>query len=324
MSSNILSVVVPAHNIADHVDHLAAELAGLDAPDVQFVVVDDGSSDESVAALAGLKHRLGDFVLVEGRENRGAGVARNLGFPHATGKYTLFFDADDHLHPDEIRATIAVMEHTGADVSINSYDFIRDGDSVNTGMNSVDHMLWNRFSKAFKDGVFTLGRAPHFLRFTNYPWNKLIRTGHYQRLGLDPFYGETKVNNDILGHWNTLLNARKLVLVDEKMVTHHVSGARDHLSNRFGAERLELFTALQGLHELMKQDPLRLHRYAGVYWVFVRTLVVWAQARMDQRYMAEFRFQRRELLSQVSFEELSTLMKSDHRDTIHWLVNAIG
>jgi glycosyltransferase involved in cell wall biosynthesis len=38
-------------------------------------------------------------VIVERFEtNRGAGVARNSGFERATGRYTLFFDADDELH----------------------------------------------------------------------------------------------------------------------------------------------------------------------------------------------------------------------------------
>jgi len=324
VSPKTLSVVIPVYNIADHVDHLKAELSKLPPADAQIIIVDDGSTDGTVEALAHFHREFGDFTLIESPTNAGAGVARNVGFPRATGKYTLFFDGDDDLHVDAILSTIAVLDRSNADVSINTYDFFREGNSVNTGMNSVDRVLWDRFFDDFNSDPFVLMQAKDLLRFTNYPWNKIVRTEHYQNLGLTPFFGETKVNNDILGHWNILLNARSLVLVEKNIVTHHVSGARNHISRVFGKGRLELFSALDALHRLLKRDPRVLSVYAATYWSLVRTLVVWAQPKMREDLLEEFRFRRRELVSQVSLGELSQIEKTGDTGTLRWIVGTIG
>lgn len=324
MPPKTLSVIVPVYNISEHVDHLKAELAKLPGDDAQIIVVDDGSTDKTVEELAPLEKEMADFKLIKCLDNAGAGVARNVGFPHATGKYTLFFDGDDDLHVDAIYATIALLDRTKADVSINTYDFFREGDNTNTGMNSVDQMLWDRFFMQFQTEPFALSDAKRILGFTNYPWNKIIRTAHYKHLNISPLFGETKVNNDILGHWNLLLNARMAVLVEQNIVTHHVSGARNHISKNFGKGRLELFSALEALHHQLKKEPRVLAEYGHVYWTFVRTLVVWAQPKMREDLLPEFRYRRRELTSQASLAELSLLEKSGDTSTLHWLAGTIA
>jgi glycosyltransferase involved in cell wall biosynthesis len=323
MVSKPLSVVVPVHNIAGHVDHLADELAGIADLDPQVIVVDDGSDDGTGAALRQVAGDIKDFTLVETAENAGAGAARNAGFPLATGTYTLFFDGDDYLHLDAIRATLDRLERSGADVSLNRYDFIRDGHSTSTGMNVIDRVLWREFSGRFAGGTFALAEAPRFLEFTNYPWNKLVRTAHYQALGLDPLFGKTRVNNDILGHWNILLGARTMVLVDEVIVTHHISGARDHLSNRFGPERLDLVVALTSVHDILRGDPERFARHAPVFWSFVRRLVTWAEGKLKPGVVAAFDRQVRALAGEVSFEELLATKTSDASGTYRWLMDRI-
>ena len=54
-----------------------------------------------------------------------------------------------------------------------------------------------------------LDEVPQLLGFTNYPWNKVIRTDHYHRTGLR--FGATQVHNDILGHWLTLVDADQVL-----------------------------------------------------------------------------------------------------------------
>lgn len=324
MSSKTLSVVIPVYNISDHADHLKAELAKLPPDTTEIIVVDDGSTDATVKKLTGFEKEFDNLTLIKSPKNGGAGVARNIGFPHATGKYTLFFDGDDDLHVDAIFETIEALDRTEADASINTYDFFRDNDSSNIEMNTGDQALWERFSDEFGTDAFRLSEAKALLQFTNYPWNKIIRTARYKKLGLDPFFGETKVNNDILGHWNILLHARTIVLVEKNIVTHHVSSGRNHISKNFGEGRLELFSALDALYRMLKHEPRLLAEYGHVYWALVRTLVIWAQPRMREDLAAEFRYRRRELCSQVSIKELCLLEKTNERATLRWIVGTIA
>lgn len=322
MSSKTLSVIVPVFNMQDHVGHLAGEISKLAGLDAQVIIVDDGSVDGTVEALRGIDPGALELMLIESGQNAGAGVARDIGFARATGRYTLFFDGDDTLHAEEIRATMNVLEQSGADASINRYEFIRDGQGVSTGMNVIDRALWKEFFGALGGEPFALADAPRFLEFTNYPWNKVIRTARYQALGLDPFFGKTKVNNDILGHWNTLLNARRLVLVDRTIVTHHISGARDHLSNQFGRERLDLHVALRSVHDILRADPALGEQYAAVYWSLARRLVTWAEDKLRADVAAEFARESRALAGDISFAELLQTRTGD-AGTYRWIMNRI-
>ena len=69
------------------------------------------------------------------------------------------------------------------------------------------------------------------LTFTNYPWNKLLRTAHYRDRGMR--FGRTRVNNDILGHWHGLLLARAIMLRDavlRRRFAHHFWALCDRLA----------------------------------------------------------------------------------------------
>jgi hypothetical protein len=82
---------------------------------VEIIVVDDGSEPSIEEQLAGFD--AGFPVRFVRQENQGSIVARLAGFRAATGKYVLFLDSDDVIHPDKLGVHVGVMEESGADVS---------------------------------------------------------------------------------------------------------------------------------------------------------------------------------------------------------------
>jgi glycosyltransferase involved in cell wall biosynthesis len=121
--------------------------------------------------------------------NRGAGVARNRGFERASGRYTLFFDADDEIHPATLTTAIRALDDTGADVAMMPYRYRRDRSLQVDAMNSFDAVVWAKYATASRRAT-RLSEVPKLLGFSNYPWNKLVRTDHYRRTGLR--YGSTR------------------------------------------------------------------------------------------------------------------------------------
>lgn len=80
-------------------------------PAHEIVVVDDGSTDDSLAVLAGY----GDKVTVVATENRGVAGATNTAIGHCTGDVVALLDADDLMRPDRIqRLTDAYQQHPDA------------------------------------------------------------------------------------------------------------------------------------------------------------------------------------------------------------------
>ncbi len=75
-----------------------------------MLLADDGSSDGSAEEIERLTAAIPQVTALHKPANLGAGHARNLAWPHARGRYTLFFDADDRLHGEAIAPTLARMD----------------------------------------------------------------------------------------------------------------------------------------------------------------------------------------------------------------------
>jgi glycosyltransferase involved in cell wall biosynthesis len=243
---------------------------------VEVLVVDDGSTDDSadvVRAFAGDEVRL---IALE--RNHGAGHARNIGFELARGRYSIYFDADDELHPLVVARAIEALDGTDTDVAMMSYIYRRGWTTDHTGMNTFDALVWRAYLAGGDRRLVRLSEVPRLLGFSNYPWNKVLRTEHFRRTGLR--FSRTHVHNDILGHWMTLLDARTILLLDEAVCTHIVGEGGGNLSHRMGRERLALFDALDETYDMLQDRPELRNRYSHHYWDFVLRSSSWALDRL--------------------------------------------
>jgi len=105
----LVSVIIPCWNAEKYV--LTAVLSALSQtyPNVEIVVVDDGSKDGSVKAL----DRVRDRIKLVSTENRGAHAARNAGLELSSGAFIKFLDADDFLFPEAIERQLQAIEQLG-------------------------------------------------------------------------------------------------------------------------------------------------------------------------------------------------------------------
>jgi glycosyltransferase involved in cell wall biosynthesis len=103
----IVSVIVPCFNAAPWLGKaLDSVLAQTHRP-LEIIVVDDGSSDESVRVA---RTYAAQGVQLMTQPNRGASAARNHGLRHARGDYVQFLDADDALGPAKIEAQVSALQ----------------------------------------------------------------------------------------------------------------------------------------------------------------------------------------------------------------------
>jgi glycosyltransferase involved in cell wall biosynthesis len=105
------SVIIPTHNRCALVERaIGSVLAGESASDVQMIVVDDASTDDTMRVL-GEKYR-GDtrVTLLRSELNEGPSGARNRGVAAATGDFVVFLDSDDVLLPDTLALAQAAFQ----------------------------------------------------------------------------------------------------------------------------------------------------------------------------------------------------------------------
>jgi hypothetical protein len=296
-----LSVIIPMHNASATVTRVVESFLGIDASAVEVVVVDDASTDDSVERVTAL----GPEVIVERFEtNRGAGIARNRGFERATGRYALFFDADDEIHPLTLTSAIQALDDTGADVAMMPYRYRRGHSPQSDAMNSFDVAAWRRYATSPRR-LARLSDVPRLLGFSNYPWNKVSRTDHYRQTGLR--YGSTPVHNDILGHWLTLLDAQSILLLDQPLCTHIMNEGGRNLTHRESRARLSLVDALEETYTALEARPEKRNRFSHHYWDFVLRVAGWATKRITPEVLDEFNLRLQEHLLRMDLGDFTRI-----------------
>lgn len=114
---DLVSIIIPTHNRRELVERAVWSCLEQDYPQLEIIVVDDGSTDgteETLAALAKKDSR----VRWARQENRGQCAARNAGFQMSKGALLKFLDSDDALTPGAISTEVSVLKRSGSDFAV--------------------------------------------------------------------------------------------------------------------------------------------------------------------------------------------------------------
>ena len=113
-----ISVVIPCYNEQESLPELFEKLEAVMRElkcDYEYIFVDDGSTDRTIAVLRSLRERSPRVGVISFRRNQGKAAALNVGFQAANGDYVVTMDADLQDDPGEIPALLRKIEG-GADL----------------------------------------------------------------------------------------------------------------------------------------------------------------------------------------------------------------
>ena len=102
----LVSVIVPTYNRADTIKRAIRSVQAQTFTDWELIVVDDGSTDNTVALIEGCDPRL---KLIR-QENQGTAGARNAGLHASSGSYIAFLDSDDEWLPHHLELCVGFLE----------------------------------------------------------------------------------------------------------------------------------------------------------------------------------------------------------------------
>jgi glycosyltransferase involved in cell wall biosynthesis len=102
-----ISIVIPAYNQAHYLSEAITSALGQSYRDVEVIVVDDGSTDDTRAVVEAIDDPRLCYVY---QENRGLSAARNMGIRHARGAYLSYLDSDDRFLPEKVALLLAVLQ----------------------------------------------------------------------------------------------------------------------------------------------------------------------------------------------------------------------
>lgn len=125
-----VTIGIPVYNVEPYIRRTLESALQQSYPYIEFLLVDDGSSDHSIDIVRELQksHSRGSDVRVLCHErNLGVSAARNLIIDEAQGDYLYFMDSDDTIRMDTISLMLENIRRYDADVVFGSYQKISEG-----------------------------------------------------------------------------------------------------------------------------------------------------------------------------------------------------
>eukprot|EP00475_Leptophrys_vorax_P034521 TRINITY_DN5580_c0_g2_i1.p1 TRINITY_DN5580_c0_g2~~TRINITY_DN5580_c0_g2_i1.p1 ORF type:complete len:728 (+),score=160.60 TRINITY_DN5580_c0_g2_i1:167-2185(+) len=268
-SGPLVTVCTPYHNRGKLFYHTADSLHAQDYLDFEWIVVDDGSDDESsLAVLHEVERRVhgGEIPKTSGmkrmqvirQDNLYPGAARNRCVRSARGTYVLFLDDDDIPRSNWISTMVAVAERTDADVVTTMCDFFH-GVDVPTSK-TLPNPRW-----------VTLGDAADVGMFDNVfgSYAALIKRKRFDEIGgYSEDYGSTFEDYELFA--NAVLRGLKLELVPEGLLWYrqnpgsHLMKTTSRYDNRMRAMRPYLDAVPPSLRNALLMGFGHVKQYAAL------------------------------------------------------------
>lgn len=115
-----VSIIVPVYNAKDYIVTSIQSLIQQSYKNIEIIIVNDGSTDESDRICDQLSKRDSRIIVIH-TANRGVSAARNTGLKEATGEYIMFLDADDTVQKETIESALQIKQSLSVDTICWNY-----------------------------------------------------------------------------------------------------------------------------------------------------------------------------------------------------------
>ena len=222
--------MIAAYNAGRYLRETLDSVRGQTYEDWELVIVDDGSSDDTLAIAQ--EYAAGDGrIRVVHQDNAGGAAARNRGYAETDGEapYVAFLDADDVYEPDALRTLVRALDEHPEDVAAHGLARfidgesrpIREGESEAWGRNRLS-VVGRRFVTAPLEAPTTLGMLALANRIAT-PGQGLIRRAALALTGPEPSDPATTVADWDM--WLRLAVLGDIAFADEVVLRYRQHGA---------------------------------------------------------------------------------------------------
>lgn len=194
----LVSIVVPVYNVEKYVEKCLESLILQSYKDLEIIVVDDGSTDNS-GRICDEFSRKDKRIKVFHKKNGGLSSARNFGLKRTSGEFITFIDSDDFVDKSFVGKMISV--------------FSDDVDIVECGYNNI---LPEACIMTGKEATIKLLIEQENLEMV--AWNKLYRRSLF--LKNDILYPEGKKFEDTLTTYKLFAMANKVAMIGESLYNY--------------------------------------------------------------------------------------------------------
>ena len=199
-----VSVIIPVYNTGEKLCRCLDSIIAQEYSDFECIVVDDGSTDVSVAIIDEYAAKDVRFKAIH-KENGGVSSARNYGLEIAKGEWIVFVDSDDYLLPDHISSMMAAVSED-VDLVMTGFRFLHPDKTTEHGYNKARHIG--------KETIKSFLLDSEFLRF-QVPWDRAYR--NKKNLTFDE---KLSLGEDRLFCYHYLMDCKGIATIDKITYIH--------------------------------------------------------------------------------------------------------
>lgn len=209
----VVSVIIPCYNAEAFIDTSIRSVWEQDYPSVELIVVDDGSTDNSVGRIQAWEERFlqkGFILKYLHQSNQGQAAATSYGLKYVTGQYLSLLDADDVFLPDSISKRVEFLETNPDYVGVRSNGWRVSGEN-----------RWLFITEEKEKQITDLFSAISFGKTNNWAGTYMVRTS-----ALFEAYPDRNINPSRFGqNFQILLPVaykRKFGYIDEPLMEYRI------------------------------------------------------------------------------------------------------
>lgn len=243
----LVSFIVPVYNVERYIAVALETLRRQTLPCFEIVCIDDGSIDDS-GRILDLYARIDPRVKVWHVENSGVSHARNLGLEKARGRYVMFFDGDDRLHPRMAARTVLMAARDELDAVMFDYRCFAY-DSLKT----VDHywQLAHHINSFPHDRVFApveLDQLPIYGSSCTYLWSREFLEG------INAKFPGMKLGEDLVWVLSVLSKVRRMRVLNVPFYEYRRGNPTSAVSRLQSNTDDAPVLALKGLADVLSKE----------------------------------------------------------------------
>lgn len=166
-----LSIIIPVYNTEKYLEKCVNSVFDTSFDSFEVILVDDGSTDGSLAVAENLLRKYPEKIRVVHQRNQGLGGARNTGIHTASGEYLMFIDSDDYLVSKALDIVAGLLKN---DADLIVFDAIL----VSEQGREIEKI------PGCKKQPENLFRCPELLFEYPAAWNKIVRKSLMTDMGI--------------------------------------------------------------------------------------------------------------------------------------------
>ncbi len=234
-----ISIIVPVYNVERYLDHCLDSLVNQTFKDIEIIIVNDGSPDNSQQIIDEYKNKYPQLIKAFVKENGGVSSAKNFGLEHASGEYVLFIDSDDYVNINMVEKMYNVAYKENSDMVIcDVYDVFEKNNKI---IRYSNNFIGN--TNIYENKKIIFNRPAN--------WNKLIKKSLFNdfEFELNKWYEDMRISIKLY------LLCKKITFIDEPLY-YYVTHENSIMNNKNISKNYQIIDAFDDIINYYKENNL--------------------------------------------------------------------